>query len=376
MADLNEIRKKIDEIDNQLLKLFIERMDCSRQVAEYKTENGLPVLNPKREQEILDEVAEKSGNLANSSTLLYSTIMNISRAAQYPIVTKNSPLNDFFEKAKNKSFDPQKIGYQGTQGSYSNSAAKFLFSDKQLYAYEHFEDVFRAVVSGEIDAGVVPIENSYAGSIAENSDLLLKYDLKINKMLDLPVSHCLLAKENADLSTIKTVYSHIQALDQCRDFLNEHSLTSKAMDNTAFAAKFIAENGDETMAAIASKETAEIYNLKTICSNIQSSNENFTRFMVFSKEMSVEDDADIVSIAFSLLHTSGSLYKTLSMLASNGLNMTAIHSRPDKESPFRYVFYVDFEGNINDEKTASLLCGLNDELPMLKIFGNCKILKK
>ena len=373
--DLSEIRKNIDRIDEQLLNLFLERMECSRQVAEYKIKNNMPILNTKREQEILDNIANKSGDLAKSTTLLFSTIMNVSRAAQYPIVTENSDFRKKLENAIGKEFSPKKIGFQGTIGSYSYIAAKELYKDCELVAFKHFEDVFKAIISGEIDTGVLPCENSFAGPIDENYDLLLKYDLKINAMLDLPVNHCLLAKNGTNINDIKTVYSHEQALNQCEDFIKSHCFETVAMENTAFAAEFVAQSEDKSIAAIASMQTAEDLGLIPLFSSIQSSDKNFTRFMSVSKEMCVPDNADIISIAFSIEHTAGSLYKTLSMLAASGLNMTRIESRPDKESPFRYVFYVDFIGNINDNKALSLLCGLNDELLMLKVFGNCKINK-
>lgn len=372
--DLGNIRQEIDKIDDEMLALFQKRMECSKQVAEYKVEHGLPVLNATREQQILDDIASKAGDNATRTELLFSTIMNISRGAQYPLVTKQSPVRDIIKSALNLPFSPQKIGFQGTNGSYSQMALKKLFPNSDDISFTHFEDVFKAVHDGKIDAGVLPCENSYAGTISENFDLLLKYDLKINAMTDLTVNHCLLVKKGADLSKIKTVYSHRQALSQCAEYITEHGFEPVAMENTAFAAKYVAESNDCTIAAIASESTAELYGLEIAKVGVQSAKQNFTRFMTVSRNLTANTDADLVSIAFSLPHTAGSLYKMLSMLASAGLNMTRIESRPDKESPFRYVFYVDFEGNIKDETVASMLCGLYDELPMMKILGNCKII--
>lgn len=371
--DLSQIRKEIDGIDEQLIRLFMKRMDCTKRVAEYKTQNGLPVLNVQREREILEKVGGAAGERETAARLLFGTMMDISRAAQYPLVTKNHPLRGEFGAALNRPFAPKKIGFQGTHGSYSEAAAAAIGADAERLSFEHFEDVFQAVSAGEIDAGVVPAENSYAGSISENYDLLLKYNLKISAMVDLPIEHCLLTA-GGDKSKIKKVYSHKQALAQCREYIIQSGFEPIEMENTAFAAKFVAESGDETLAAIAGERSAEIYGLTVAEKSIQSSNTNFTRFMAVSREMCVRPDADLISVAFAIDHTPGSLHKTLSMLSAGGMNLTRIESRPDKASPFRYVFYVDFTGNIGDEATASLLCGLSDELLMLKVFGNCKIL--
>lgn len=374
--ELSEIREEINKIDEQLLKLFLQRMKCSGQVADYKVEHNMPVFNAARENEILDKIAAKSGDYSDSMRLLYSTIMNVSRALQYPSVTKNSRFRQIISKAQNTEFAPKSVGFQGSDGSYSQSVAAKMFSNAKMQNYAHFRDVFEAVQSGEIDCGIVPIENSYAGSVSENYDHLLEYDLKINAVYDLPVNHCLLIKPKTDISKIRTVCSHPQALAQCSVFLNEHGFEPSAMDNTAFAAEFVANSDDDTIAAIASEQAAEKNGLKIAYRGIQTSGKsNFTRFIAVSRDMSVPKNAELVSIAFSIPHESGSLYKTLSMLAANGLNMTRIESRPDKESPFRYIFYVDFIGNIADENIAAMLCGLDNELPMLKLLGNFKIYK-
>ena len=374
--ELSEIREQINKIDEQMLSLFLQRMECSEQVAAYKVEHNMPVYNGAREQEILNKISAKSGEYGDSARLLYSTIMNISRALQYPSVTKSAPFRKVISNALAADFSPKSVGYQGSEGSYSQNVAQKMFADAKMQKYAHFRDVFEAAANGEIDCGIVPIENSYAGSVSENYDHLLQYDLKINAVFDLPVNHCLLVKPNTDLSKIRTVYSHPQALAQCSVYLNGHGYEPSAMDNTAFAAEFVANSDDDTVAAIASEQAAKKNGLTVAAKGIQTSGkQNYTRFIAVSKEMAASPDAELVSIAFSIPHEPGSLYKTLSMLAANGLNMTRIESRPDKESPFRYIFYVDFIGNISDDKTAALLCGLDNELPMLKLLGNCKIYK-
>ena len=374
--DLSEIRKNIDEIDEQLLSLFLKRMECSRGVAEYKTANNMPVLNVQREQEILDNIAAKSGDKASAAKLLFSTIMDISRAAQYPLVSANAPLRKEITSAKNAIFEPECVGCQGTAGSYSQMAAQRMYPNAEIKYYPTFEDVFNAVSSGEIEGGIIPIENSYAGSVVENSDLLIKHDLHINCAYNLPVCHCLVANKGADIKTVKTVISHEQALNQCSDFIKEHGYAQKSAANTAIAAKQVADGDDITVAAIASEATAELYGLQILARAIQTSDNNTTKFVAIAKNMAFSDDSNCISISFCIPHTPGSLYKTLSKLAAYGMNMTKIESRPDRHSPFQYVFSMDFTGSLCDESTVSVLCGMCEELPVLNILGNYKLLSE
>ncbi|MBQ2675800.1 MAG: prephenate dehydratase [Clostridia bacterium] len=368
--DLKEIRNKIDSIDDQLLDLFLQRMECSKQVAEYKVANNIPVLNAQRESEILDKVASDAGDYAEHARLLYSTIMDISRSAQYPYVCKNNSLNEVITSATNTEFAPKIVGCQGTIGAYSEQAALTLYPDCEIKYYPTFEQVFKAIENGEVDCGVLPVENSCAGSVVENYDLLMKYDMYINQQVDLSISHCIAACPNADMGTIKTVFSHEQALNQCADFITEHAISPHSMRNTAIAAEYVANKGDDTLAAICSERCADVYSLKILHKNIQTSSVNTTRFVVVSKSMSIKPDASHISVAFTLPHIPGALYRVLSKLAAFNLNLTKIESRPVKTSLFEYLFYLDFNGNLLDEKTASLLASLNEEMPQFKLFGN------
>ncbi len=368
--DLDQIRQQIDDIDEQLLSLFAKRMQCSKAVADYKVAHDLPVLNRQREQQILDRVEAQAPAIASEARLLFSTIMDISRTAQYPTVNKNSPLRSLIRDGFSRQFQPESIACPGVNGSYSQLAASQLFPNQPLRFFNTFDQVFQAVKTGQCSCGIVPIENSYAGSVVENYDSLQQYEMYINHAVNIPISHCLVAPKGAKLENIRQVYSHKQALDQCSDYITQHSFQSVTADNTALAAQYVAQQSDPSCAAIASRQTAALYDLQILDENIQSSGANSTRFVVISNTLCIQPEANCISLAFSLPHVSGSLYCVLSKLAAFGLNLTKIESRPLKSSPFEYLFYLDFIGHLQDEKIVSLLCGMRDELPYFKLFGN------
>ena len=372
--ELSDIRKQIDEIDSQLLPLFLKRMECSSAVAEYKAEHNLPVLNAQRENEILDRLSKEAQGNETAVRLLYSTIMDVSRMAQYGKVSKGKRLAKQIEDAKDTSFTPKTVACQGVAGAYSHIGAKKLYENCEISFFDSFEDVFKKVADGEFDCGIVPIENSYAGSVVENYDLLLKYNLYINKAINLPIEHCLVAKEGATLESIKDVYSHNQGLLQCAEFIKEMGYNSHATKNTAVAARSVAESNDTTIAAIASSESAEIYGLNILKKGVQSSKLNSTRFVVVARKMQITKDCDHVSVAFPLPHVAGTLHRTLSKLAAANLNLTKIESRPMKSSPFSYLFYLDFCGNLFDKNIQALLSGMEEEIPDFTLLGNYKIL--
>ncbi len=372
--DLKDIRKQIDDIDAQLLPLFLKRMECSKAVAEYKAEHNLPVLNAQRENEILDRLSKEAQGNETAVRLLYSTIMDVSRMAQYGKVSGGKKVSRQIDDAINTKFEPKTIACQGVAGAYSHVAAKRLYESSDISFFDNFEDVFKNVAEGKFDCGIIPIENSYAGSVVENYDLLLKYNLYINNAIKLPIEHCLVAKEGATLESIKDVYSHNQGLLQCADFIKEMGYNSHATKNTAIAAQSVANSDDITLAAIASKEAAEIYGLNILKKGVQSSRFNSTRFVVIAKKMQITRDCDHVSIAFPLPHVAGTLHRTLSKLAAANLNLTKIESRPMKSSPFSYLFYLDFCGNLFDKNIQALLSGMEEEIPDFTLLGNYKIL--
>lgn len=374
MRDLKEIRKEIDRIDNQIIPLLEQRFHCSVDVAEYKRANNLPILNAERENRIIEGIKEREGDFSNEIAMLYSTLMEISRLVQYQRTDYDS---EFVDKICSAETFPDCIGENsviacgGTVGSYTGKAAEFFFGSKaKLDYYKTFEDVFDAVDKGLAEFGVVPVENSTAGSVKEIYDLILQYRFYINSCVDLSISHCLLSVKGAKLDNIKTVYSKDQALMQCSKYLEKHNIKPVENDNTALAAKLISELNDKSFGAIASKTAAEEFGLDVLAENIQNTSVNTTRFYVISKKLTSSVNSNKVSLCFGIPHTPGSLYKILARFAALGLNLTKIESRPLYNKKFHYCFYLDFSGNVNDESITEFLASLSLELPDFSFLGN------
>ena len=266
--------------------------------------------------------------------------------------------------------DNPKIICQGVPGAYSHSAAKKLFPALEPVFLPGFRDVFEAVKNGDGDYGVVPVENSDAGSVAEVYDLIMRHRMYIVGAADIPIRHCLCRAKGT--GEVKKVISKQEALAQCTAYLAEHNIKAEPYSNTAAAAKFIAQEKPEGLGAVCSADAAEAYGLEIVAADIQNTDNNCTRFVVIAREAVLPDDADKISLCFSLPHMTGSLYRTLERFAVNGLNLTKIESRPIPERNFEYDFYLDFTGNIHDEKTLALICALSDEMPRFSFLGNYK----
>lgn len=371
--DLLDLRKQIDDIDEQLIPLLIKRMGISKQVAEYKVKRGLPVLNEQREKEILDDVQKKCGDQGDTIATVFAATMDASRALQHKIIGGGKELRDVIENSVidyDLSESDGFIACAGVEGSYAEETANRLFPKAQVKHYKLFEDVFEAVNKGEAPFGVIPVENSTAGSVHEAYDLIMKYKFFVVGEYSLKVNHCLCANENAKYEDINEVYSHTQALSQCSKFLKDFDFTGVNYTNTAAAAKFVKNSGKNNIAAICSQTAAKKYGLKIIKTDIQNVSSNTTRFIVISKKMVIEQNSDKISLIFSLPHTTGSLYRILGRFSMAGLNLTKLESRPMANGDFSYYFYVDLMGNIKDEGTLDLICALSSELPGFKFLGN------
>ncbi len=370
---LKPIREEIDKIDEQLSELFVRRMECSRKVAEYKIEHGLEVVNREREEAVLDNAAEKAGIYGGSARQLYATILELSRALQYDITGGGNALkNEIYasERAIPRE-ENVKVACFGVAGTYANQASVKAFPNGRINFCSTFHDVFSAICSGEAEFGVVPIENSSAGSVTEVYDLMLKYRLYISMAIDIPVNHVLAAKKGVSLTDIRKVYSHQQALYQCSYFFrNYRNVTAQTYISTAAAAKMVSESDDMTLGAICSEEAAQEYGLDIILRGFQNNPNNKTRFIVVSKKMYISENSGKISLCFSLPHKTGSLYSVLCRFAVNGLNLTKIESRPISGTDFEYLFYLDFTGNINDKNTLKLICALSEELTEFSFLGN------
>ncbi len=370
--DLLELRKEIDKIDSQLVPLLVERMEIAKKVAEYKVKRGIPVLNEEREQQILDSVEEKCGENGELIKTVFSSAMDASRALQHKIIGGGNELRNLVESSfiEGGLYTDSKIACQGVEGAYSGQTAKLLFPDTPVKFFKAFEDVFEAVDKGDAKFGIIPVENSTAGSVHESYDLIMKYRFYVVGAYDLRIDHCLCAKPDTKYEDIEDVYSHPQALAQCNKFLKNFDFTGITYSNTAAAAKYVASSDRNDIAAICSEKAAKEYGLKVIKRNIQNTIINKTRFIVISKKLLISEDANKISLIFTVPHETGKLYRILGRFSMAGLNLTKLESRPIENGNFSYYFYVDVLGNVRDETTLDLICALSDELPVFEFLGN------
>ncbi|MCI7084530.1 MAG: chorismate mutase [bacterium] len=371
MKDLNQIRQEIDSIDKQLIELFKQRMDCAKAVGEYKKANSIPVLNQSRENQVLDKVENMGGEYGTFARLLYSNIMELSRALQHTIMGSGKALREnILNASPQMETENIKVAYQGIKGANGHEAVLRLFPKGIPTNYKTFGDVFDAVDKGEVSCGVLPVENSNAGSVATVYDLILKHRFYIVGALDLPIDYCLGGLKQSELSDIERVWSHPQSLSQCSNYIAKHNFDSTPCSNTAVAARDVAKEKRLNVAAICSYKAAEEYGLKVLDNHLQDSKGNTTRFIVISKKLYIPENADKISLCFGLPHVTGSLYSVLCRFNSLGLNLTKIESRPMLSDGFEYLFYLDFTGNVRSENVLNLLCALSEELPDFSFFGN------
>lgn len=375
MRDLADIRAEIDEVDSQLVKAFEKRMALAEQVAEYKLAAGKQVFDKSREEQKLHAITEAVTQeyLKKDARELFSQLMGMSRKRQYQLLLERGmDSGSAFEEVPCLPEEHPRIVFQGVEGAYSQAAMQAYFKDSSdSYHVDTWRDAMEAITNKEADYAVLPIENSSAGSVSENYDLLVEYDTCIVGEQVIRVEHCLLSNPGATLQDIKTVYSHPQALMQCSRFLNEHREWEKqSLRNTAASAKKVKDEGKKCQAAIASRLTAEIYGLDILEENIQDYADNCTRFVIVTAKKRFIRDARKISICFAIPHVSGSLYRILSHFYYNDLNMNKIESRPLGERNWEYRFFIDFEGNLHDGAVRNALQGLAEETEDLKILGN------
>ena len=372
--DLLELRDKIDIIDSQIVSLYEQRMDICRQVAEYKISTGKKVFDKQREAEKLAKVKSLTQNDFNKHGIeeLFEQIMSMSRKLQYRLLAENGSLGKLpFIGVDELEADSARVVFQGAEGSYSQAAMAKYFGDRiHSFHVDSFRDAMSAIDEGSADFAVLPIENSTAGIVNEIYDLLQEYENYIVGEQIMKIEHCLLGVPGARISDIKTVYSHPQSLMQSAKFLSNHDWKQISMQNNAFAARKVAEEGDVTQAAIAGEHAAEAYGLEILQRGINDSGDNSTRFIIVTNQKVFRKDANKISICFEVPHESGSLYHMLSHFIYNDLNLTKIESRPIEDRTWEYRFFVDFEGNLADSAVKNALRGLRDEARNMKILGN------
>lgn len=377
MRDLKDIRVEIDAVDKEILQLFTKRMELACQVAEYKIATGKGVYDKAREDEKLDKLASYVDDDFSQQAVkeLYTQIMSISRKKQFAILRENGiSFDSGFSEIDEFDFSQATVCFQGVQGAYSQLAMIAFFGEnmKSNFHVESWRDAMDAIKSGKADYAVLPIENSLAGSIEENFDLLSEYDVAIVGEQILKVNHALLGVKGAKIDDIKTVYSHPKAIAQCDEYIRTQHMDwdVKNLHNTAVSAQKIHDDGDKTQAAIGSEYNATLYDLDVLEKGIQDNKNNETRFIIVSKDKKYKKDASQIGLCLEIDHKPGSLYRILSNLMFNGINMNRIESRPIKGVNWQYRFFIDIDGNLNDEAVRNALTGLKEECVSLRVLGN------
>lgn len=377
--DLQQCRSRIDQIDEELVSLFCERMKVVEEVAAYKKANHLPVLQTGRETQVLEHVSQLAGTTyGDYAKALFTSIMNISKARQNTQLQGDGTeeYRLFLEEVINRSRKQTlplsaRTACQGVEGAYSQRACLQLFQKPDILFMKTFDDVFRAIEQGEAEFGILPIENSTAGSVTAVYDLMRKHHFYICAATRVKVDHALLVKPGVKLEEVKTIYSHEQGLAQCAAYISGHPGWSQTKyPNTAAAAKYVSETADRGSAAIASDLCAKLYGLDILEEGIQDAKNNFTRFICISKQPWIFPGADKISLALTLPHQVGTLYQLISQIAAFHLNLTKLESRPIPDTDFEFMFYVDIEGSLYDPKTLEFVCGLRQSLNFLEVLGN------
>lgn len=371
--DLHDLRRQISEIDETLLDQFSRRTGIVRQVAAYKIERHIPVLDLEREAAVAANARSRSSDADGMrAESLIKNVMRLSREAQYDDRDMDDPewvLGTAIRSAPSKHGPIRKVVCQGSPGAYSMAAGALLFPEAERIGAATFADACALVLDGQADVAVLPWENSTAGTVDEVYGLLQENRLFIIRSASLAIGHTLMAQPGASLDRIKTIVSHPQALAQCQDFIRQQGAEIRESTNTAFAAELVALSGDPTLAAIASTEAAKIHGLEILADGIQDLSHNQTRFIVISRTLVIPHDADRVSLILSLPHQSGSLASTLSVFGDRGLNLIKIQSRPDPLKAWNYRFHIDFESPGGSLDAMRALYQLDREMPFLKLLG-------
>lgn len=364
MEDLKKARQEIDAIDEELVKLFVRRLEVSARIAASKRESGAGVSDPARERAIISRVtAEVPPEFENGARLFFNTLFSISKARQRLLLSGEAPLAKSVRGALAAgSRFPRRalVACCGTEGSYAQQATTLMFAAPTIAYFESFENVFEAVEKGLCQYGMLPVENSAAGSVAAVYDLMLRHRFHIVRGLRLKIDHVLLASRGTSLADIREVTSHPHALAQCKEFLRAHpEIRATPAANTAIAARTVAESGRRDFAAIASRPCAELYGLGVVAEGIQDASYNYTRFICISKDLEIYPDANKFTVMLSLPHRPGALNAIISKFASIDVNLTKLESRPIPGMDFEFRFTFDFEAAPNDDGVLALLSELS-----------------
>ncbi len=377
MRDLADIRVEIDQVDKEILNLFTKRMELACQVAEYKISTNKKVYDKVREDEKLEKLSSYVDDDFSQQAVreLYTQIMSISRKKQFSLIRENGMSFDLgYKEYDSFDYSDAVVCFQGVQGAYSQLAMNEFFGNniKDSFHVDLWRDAMEAITNSSADYAVLPIENSLAGTIEENFDLLSEYNVSIVGEQILKVEHALLGVKGAKVSDIKKVFSHPKAIAQCDKYIRDSHMDWEVINlhNTAVSAQKIRDDKDITQAAIGSTLNAKLYDLDILDENISDASNNETRFIIVSKEKKYRKSANKICLCIEIPHEPGSLYKALSNLMFNGINMNRIESRPIKGENWQYRFFIDIDGNLKDEAVLNALVGLNEECNSLRVLGN------
>lgn len=358
MKEIETVRQEIEQIDKEIACLFEKRMLAAEDIAAFKKEHGLSVKDIAREAALLEKNRSyiKNSEIEEYYVQLQKTITELSC------------------KYQERLMSGVKVAYCGVSGAFAHIAAMKMFPSATFVPCKSFGDAYQYVESGECDCCVLPLENSYAGEVDTVTDLIFTGNLYVNQVINLPIEHCLIAKNDTEIKDIKTVISHTQALKQCKGYISEAGFDSIEAANTAMAAKYVKESSDNSLASIASYEAAELYGLKVLERNINDSRNNSTRFASFSRvqnrpsQSKLREDENFI-LVFTVQNKAGALAQTLNILGAHGYNMKSLRSRPMKNLEWQYFFYIEAEGNINNENGKALLRELSAICARLKLAG-------
>lgn len=373
--NLNELREEINETDEQIVELFKKRMNIAANVAEYKKERGLPVLDAARERALLERISQLAGEeFGGYARTLYHTMMDVSKAYQQTKLNPESSIYneilDALETTPKLFPDRARVACQGVEGAYSQIATEKLFELPSIRYYPTFDSVFTAIEQGECRYGVLPIENSTAGSVKKVYELMLNHRFYIVKSVRLKIDHNLLAKRGTKLQDIKEIISHEQAISQSAAFLRTlPGVKVTVVANTAIAAKTVAESDRSDLAALSSRFCAELYGLDTLAEAVQDMGNNYTRFICISKSPEVYPGADKISLMLVTPNKPGALYHVLSCFNALGINMTKLESCPIPDRDFESMFYFDFTVSVYSDTLKRLLCELEARSEKFRLLG-------
>ncbi len=375
MVELEQYRNEIDNIDDEIAKLFEKRMKIAGNVADYKTKNNLPVINKQREREIISRVTENvDEQFSMYAKFLFNSMFDVSRAYQVSLKPHDTELEQKIQQAVEQSIPlfPKKavVACQGVEGAYSQVACDNIFPLANIMYMTSFDGVFNAVEQGLCQYGVLPIENSSNGSVNEVYDLMKKHNFYIVRSINQRLSHNLLALKGVDVSEVKEIYSHNQAIAQCSEFLEKHkNIKVIPCENTAYAAKMIFESKRKDIAAIASSNCAMLYDLESIEERVQNNEDSFTKFIVISKKLEIYGGADKISFMTTVPHTPGALGYLLGKFSAMGINLCKIESRPMPGSEFPFMFYFTVDASVWSKEVTRLFGDLSETYAQFEFLG-------